>query len=172
MKFSEIHRDLFTVNNQKTREPYGLVHCVSADFGMYSGIVVGFNQRWNMKERLLEEYGDQQINFKKYGGLVCPMKVGHVEEAHDRRNIWHIFNEPSYWIYNLVTKQKVSHKPTYGSLEQSLRKLQEFMYQHDEYKIAMPTIGCGIDGLEWVKVRGIIQKVFNDTPVEILVCRR
>ena len=32
------------------------------------------------------------------------------------------------------------------------------------------TIGSGIDGLEWNKVREIIQKVYADTDIEILVC--
>ena len=37
-------------------------------------------------------------------------------------------------------------------------------------KLAMPKIGCGLDGLEWETVRGIIHSVFEWSNVEIMVC--
>ena len=37
-------------------------------------------------------------------------------------------------------------------------------------KIAMPRIGCGLDKLDWWKVRDIIFDVLDDTDIEILVC--
>lgn len=36
--------------------------------------------------------------------------------------------------------------------------------------IAKPKIGCGLDKLEWSKVKAIIEEVFADTDIEILVC--
>ena len=38
-------------------------------------------------------------------------------------------------------------------------------------KIAMPIIGCGLDRLEWNKVSQIIQDLFCDIDIEILVCK-
>jgi hypothetical protein len=38
-------------------------------------------------------------------------------------------------------------------------------------RIAMPLIGCGLDGLQWGTVNGIIKAVFKDMDVEILVCK-
>ena len=37
-------------------------------------------------------------------------------------------------------------------------------------KLAMPLIGCGIDGLEWDKVSTIVKDVFEDTDLDIWVC--
>ncbi|WP_435171849.1 hypothetical protein [Paenibacillus glycanilyticus] len=37
-------------------------------------------------------------------------------------------------------------------------------------KLAMPQIGCGLDKLQWGKVREIITEVFEHTEVEIIVC--
>lgn len=37
-------------------------------------------------------------------------------------------------------------------------------------KLAMPQIGCGLDKLQWGKVREIIKEVFDDTEVEMIVC--
>ena len=33
----------------------------------------------------------------------------------------------------------------------------------------MPRIGCGLDGLQWNKVRDILLEVFADVPIEIIV---
>lgn len=38
-------------------------------------------------------------------------------------------------------------------------------------KVAMPTIGAGLDRLPWDKVSELIQSVFKDTDLEILVCK-
>ena len=39
------------------------------------------------------------------------------------------------------------------------------------HKIAMPIIGCGLDGLEWDRVSRIIKDVFRGEDIELLVCR-
>ena len=36
--------------------------------------------------------------------------------------------------------------------------------------VAMPKIGCGLDRLQWGKVREIINETFKDLDIEILVC--
>ena len=36
----------------------------------------------------------------------------------------------------------------------------------------MPIIGCGLDKLQWDKVSKIIKEIFEDTDIEILVCRQ
>ena len=35
----------------------------------------------------------------------------------------------------------------------------------------MPLIGCGLDRLQWEKVSEIVQEVFKDIDIEIVVCR-
>jgi hypothetical protein len=35
----------------------------------------------------------------------------------------------------------------------------------------MPLIGCGLDRLRWDKVRNIVENVFADTDIDILVCK-
>jgi hypothetical protein len=36
----------------------------------------------------------------------------------------------------------------------------------------MPRIGCGLDGLQWPKVRQLIQRVFSDSELTITVYSR
>lgn len=157
MKYREEHRDLFEVNTEG-QEPYCLAHCISADFGMFGGIVTEFNRRWDMKNVLLQKYGDQQKNFKAYGAAVFPEEVHH--------------NGVKTTVYNLVTKPTVAHRPTYKDLTRSLELMKSHMVALGYNKLAIPTIGCGIDGLDWNTVKDIILDVFEDTDIEILVCRR
>ena len=56
----------------------------------------------------------------------------------------------------------------YGAI--NLMKL--ISIQNGIRKIAMPIIGCGLDGLKWDKVSTIIKNIFNNTDIEILICKQ
>jgi O-acetyl-ADP-ribose deacetylase (regulator of RNase III) len=73
-------------------------------------------------------------------------------------------------VYNLVTKKKYYHKPTYESVREALETMKDLMDFNSTTKLAMPTIGCGLDKLQWSEVFEIIQEVFDDTDVDILIC--
>lgn len=151
MQYEEKIIDLFTVD-----ESYHLAHCISADFGMGAGIAVEFNKRFNMKNLLMSKYPtflhdyDYQINVLCKNG--CCIKEGRV--------------------LNLVTKRCCWNKPTYESLKASLVSMKDICKSKGINKVAMPLIGCGLDKLEWDKVSQIIKNVFEDTDVEILVCKQ
>ena len=72
----------------------------------------------------------------------------------------------------MITKQYYYHKPTYETLRESLEDAKIKIQEMDIKQIAIPAIGCGIDELEWDKVSAIIQDVFKDVSIEILVCLR
>lgn len=123
---------------------YYLCHCISADFALGAGIAVEFNKRFNMREKL-RKYHPERITRE-----TCILI--------DR-------------VLNLVTKEFYYTKPTYDSLEFALKEMYNICYENNITKIAMPTIGCGLDGLKWNKVKDTIQKVFYFTDVDILVCK-
>ena len=50
--------------------------------------------------------------------------------------------------------------------------MKTICYKETITKIAMPVIGCGLDKLSWDKVSEIIQEVFSDSDIEILVCKQ
>ena len=150
MTIREEQRDLFTVPTD-----YILVHCISADFAMGAGIAKEFARR-GVKARLIE----------KFQGLI---EIGDC-----------LITATTGWRleFNLVTKKKYWQKPTYNSLKAALidAKLYSLMVadkgveKPKPVKLAMPRIGCGLDKLEWSKVKTIIEDVFANTDVEILVC--
>ena len=52
----------------------------------------------------------------------------------------------------------------------TLEELKSCCVRNDIFYIAMPKIGCGLDKLEWSKVKAIIEEVFAGTDIEILIC--
>lgn len=151
MTITEVKQDLFTVPKN-----YTLVHCVSADFAMGAGIAKEFTKR-GVKDYLLTDSITLIPEKERVGTCVVTFETGWVSE------------------FNLITKEKYWHKPTYDTLRKSLLSAKEFYISvGDEYtkmiKLAMPKIGCGLDKLSWDKVKAIIEEVFADTNIEILVC--
>jgi hypothetical protein len=125
---------------------YHLAHCVSADFELGAGIALVFEKKFALKEIL-----------KGSGYYWDPGSAVLIEDLS---------------IFNLVTKRLFWNKPTYTSLRNSLIEMRDICVEKGILKVSMPIIGCGLDKLEWVKVKTIIQEVFAETEVEILVCHR
>ncbi len=120
-----------------------LCHCVSADFYMGKGIAVEFKKRFGYVQELLSQ--------KKGVGDIAVLTV------------------ESRTIFYLVTKEKYYLKPTYESLTNCLRELAEECIRLDIKKISMPKIGCGLDNLNWQKVKKIIQKELCDIGIDVTV---
>lgn len=147
MTYKEEIRDLFSVSDD-----YYLAHCISEDFALDAGIAVEFNKKFDMERKLNEEFpdfSDYMNHYRLQGECILIDRV-----------------------LNLVTKQKYYHKTTYKSMKQALQFMKRVCKANNIHKIAMPVIGCGLDRLEWSKVFEIIKKVFDDTDIEILVCKQ
>src|SRR6185436_21137174 len=69
-----------------------------------------------------------------------------------------------------MKKPRSYQKPSYRSLWESLCDLRDHMLQNDILKLAVPKLGCGLDGLNWRIVRNMLEILFHYTGVEILVC--
>lgn len=145
MNYCEKEQDLFQVPQE-----YYLAHCISADFAMGKGIAVSFNQHFNMKSILQTKYPAYLSEWRRLSRLADCLLEGRV--------------------FNLITKERYFHKPTYQSMQQALEIMRRLC--RPDQKLAMPLIGCGLDGLDWELVRRQIHNVFADTSVEILVCIR
>ena len=123
---------------------YYLAHCISADFALGAGIAKTFDEVYNMRFKLFREYD----NYEYEGGDSLPIDN----------------------VFNLVTKKKCYHKPTYDSLREALECMKDEMEILGVTKLAMPHIASGLDRLDWNTVLEIICEVFEDMDVEILIC--
>lgn len=125
-------------------EDYCLAHCISSDYALSAGIAKEFNKKYDMSFKLNHNYPITDANISK------ALLVDNV--------------------FNLVTKQRYFHKPTYISLLDSLVDMREQCEKLNIKKLAMPKIASGLDKLDWEQVKVIIEDVFKDTDIEILVC--
>ncbi|XP_035783705.1 ADP-ribose glycohydrolase OARD1-like [Anopheles albimanus] len=115
---------------------HSLAHCVAADLKMGGGIAVKFKQVFGKVD---------DLKAQKVG-------VGGVAVLHD----------PPRYVYYLVTKNSSYQKPTYADLRKSLEAMRQHMAANGVGKLAIPRIGCGIDGLDWDKVKEMLNSVFAD----------
>jgi len=74
------------------------------------------------------------------------------------------------FIFYIITKELSNHKPTYGNISGALNKLRDLIVKHQIKNLALPRIGCGLDGLDWAIVRGIIENVFQNVECTITIC--
>lgn len=123
---------------------YYLAHCISADFALGAGIAKTFDEVYNMKFKLYREFDE----YSYVGGEALLIDN----------------------VFNLVTKPRCYHKPTYEALREALESMKYMMEAYATTKLAMPKIGCGLDRLEWDAVYEIICEVFKDTNIAILIC--
>jgi hypothetical protein len=125
-------------------DDYYLAHCISADFALGAGIAKTFNSKYDMRFKLFNNYP----NYIYRGGDALLVDN----------------------VFNLVTKAKFFQKPTYESLTEALEMMKDKMISLNITKLAMPTIGCGLDRLQWSLVKYIIENVFTNTEVNIIIC--
>ena len=151
MTIKEEKRDLFTMPDD-----YALVHCISADFKLGAGIAKEFDRRFNCRDNLFHvAHGDMT---DVWDDGIC----GNCIVTHTK----HI--EPI--IFNLITKRNYWDKPTPETLKSALVAMRFNLYLYGIKKVAMPRIGCGLDRQKWSDVRRLIEDVFCDTDIEIVVC--
>lgn len=142
MTLNIVHGDLFTAPSE-----YYLAHCISGDFALGAGIAKTFNEKFEMRDRLFQEYPFKSN--KGYGYVGRALRVANV--------------------FNLVTKARYYNKPTYDCIQDSLENMKEQMLEQGITKLAMPKIASGLDAVPWCDVKDMIEEVFEDTDVDILI---
>lgn len=142
MQYIEKYADLFDIDDPDV----WFIQCISADFACGKGIAVEFNKRFNTKQELQKSYRPNVWNGNGY----C-LATSHV--------------------LNLVTKAKYYMKPSEKTMRTALEMLCDIVVAYGIKSIAMPKIGCGLDQMDWIIVKGLVQKIFgNIDNLNITVC--
>lgn len=116
-----------------------LMHCISADYAMGAGIAVEFKKRFGLIGTL--------SNYNSHPGDCILVKN----------------------VFNLITKRNYWNKPTYNAFRNSLLAMKEIALEKNITEIAGPKIGCGLDKLKWPTVKQILEEVFKDTDITIII---
>lgn len=125
-----------------TSEDEALCHCVSEDLAMGKGIALLFKQKYGNVQYLKSQNA----------------KVGYFALLETEKKIFY-----------LVSKKRYFDKPTYESLKHCLIEMMNYMLVYGIKSLSMPLIGCGLDKLEWNKVKDIIEDVFENKGIKINV---
>ena len=121
-------------------DPY-YAHCIASDLRMGAGIAVEFQHRFGLRGKLLDS-----------GKILRSPTCVLIRK-----------------VFNLITKRSSSGKPSYNSIRMAIRKMGELIGEHGVERIAMPRIGCGLDGLSWAVVRQILLEELGKTGITIEV---
>lgn len=143
MTITEIKKNLFEVP-----QGYYLAHCISGDYALGAGIAKTFDEVYNMRYKLHRFFPIPEG--ERYANVGETLLVDNV--------------------FNLVTKQLCWHKPTYESVHDTLVQMRDMCESLFITKLAMPKIASGLDRLDWDQVRYLIEDVFEETDIDILIC--
>lgn len=72
-------------------------------------------------------------------------------------------------IINFPTKIHWRNNSEYEYIEKGLQWLQEYLQDKQDMSISLPALGCGHGGLDWSRVKKLIEKYLSNSPTEILV---
>lgn len=142
MTLAEKNGDIFAAP-----QGYYLAHCISGDFALCYGISKKFDDVYNMRYKLFQNYP-----------FNCGGRYNYIGKALLVDN-----------VFNLITKARCFHKTTYDSLYEALVDMKKLCEVFNITKLAMPRIGLGRDGLRWSNVKDIISGVFEDTSIDIVI---
>lgn len=143
MILNEKKGDLFELDDK-----YALAHCISEDCAMGAGIAVEFNKRY----RGMKGYCTRVI---KENHLSFPCVV--------------LYSNNQNVVFNLITKKVYYGKPTYTTITKCIQEMAFMCKSFNIKYLAMPKIACGLDRLQWGKVREIIKEEFKDLNIKIEV---
>lgn len=126
------------------QSPVSLAHCVSRDFHMGKGVAKEFKEKFG---------GVSELKGQRKG-------VGDV--AYLQRD--------GRFIFYLITKERYFEKPRgYASLRRCFCCLARYCVSYELTELAIPRLGCGLDGLKWTLVRLLIEEIFSDVEIQITV---
>ena len=148
MEIKEEYMDLLSVDDNE----YYLVQCISADFATVTGIILPSDKKYNyydLRSKLKETFGDNLVkNYPKLNCILCDNRV-----------------------FNLIVKKNNRQNQTYESVEDSLIEMKKLLLKCPLIKTNKIAISNqGLDTLDWEKIKLLIEKVFQDTNAEFLIC--
>ncbi len=144
-----------TTGNLFQSNTEALVNAVNCVGVMGKGIALQFKQKFPA------EY------FKAYK-LACQngeLAIGKVQ-VFELKNV----QTNPHFIINFPTKNHWREQSKIEYIESGLQSLVEEIEQYEIKSIAMPALGCGLGGLNYLEVKHLIEKAFVDlTNIEVLL---
>lgn len=117
---------------------------------MDAGVSVAFKKRW---PHMFEQYQ-----------LRCSERRFHLGDVF----VWNDA-EGDEVVYNLAIQEHWKKKSTLPAFAKALRKMVELAALAGVERIGLPRIGAGLGGLDWLRVKKILNEVGAETTVTLVV---
>lgn len=200
MNYREFKRDIFEHLDALKDSPDRviLLHTISGDCRMGAGIAKAIEDRLHWRSAVLCEDADGRGYFNAIGPWVWSKQhdgwenaIGH-EVMKLSYPVSHIIRADAYYrdilgdpyasqfdILGLVTKERYWQKPTIQDMSAALESLAGYLESlcdlndsSDRITLVMPTIGCGLDRLDWPEVSYLIHARLGGIPnLTVEVCQ-
>lgn len=131
---------------------YSLAQCISQDTNNSKSWGLGIVQEFRKRFPGIKEYTNRVIKENK---LKYPCVIPYTDDKSERI------------IFNLVTKRFYYSKPNYETIKKCIEDMAYICRGCDIKYLGIPKLGCGLDKLQWKKVKEIIEEVFSDMDIEI-----
>lgn len=136
-----------------------LLHGCNAQGVMGSGVARALRDEWpQVFTEYRQVYDDKGLQL----GDVIPVRV----------KVGEVFGEPDYrLVFNCITQNQYGRDGTryanYGAISTCIWKVNRFMLERaPRHRVAMPMIGAGLGGGDWMLISQIIEREAVDfTPV-------
>ena len=115
---------------------------------MDAGVAVAFKKRW---PAMFEEYKAH-----------CQDKRFHLGDA----LVW---SDGDATVYCLAIQEHWKAKAKLAALAKSLRKMVQLAAAAGIERIGLPRLGTGLGGLDWTRVKSVIEEVGGETTVTLVV---
>ena len=153
MVYIETNKDLLTVPLE-----YVVAHNIDAgETAMGAGVALALCRKYPSLRSSCQQYAQNNGH-----------KVGETYRFVDgNRVVYNMYTKPHVWCN---AYRGMSYADYLANQEQCLIALRNHMIKHNEWFLAIPKVGSGLDRCRWEDIRQIIQKVFEPTEIHILVC--
>lgn len=140
MKITEANMSIFNAP-----QGYYVAGAISRDLNFSVGLPAQFDKTYSAKKRLNLVYG---------------------EEYDIRTGVAYCLGN----LFLLTVKDSSYDSPNRNELFKALECMRDCMETEGVDKLAIPKLCCGKRGLEWSEVKSMIESVFSDYDIDILVC--
>lgn len=79
-------------------------------------------------------------------------------------SVWPWKAPSGLWVYNLASQDRPGPHARLEWVEESVKAMLEHAQEHGVGSVAMPRIGCGIGGLHWADVEGVLGSCVEAIP--------
>ena len=115
---------------------------------MDAGVAVAFKKRW---PRMFDEYAARCADGRLHLGDVF------------------VWSEGDEVVYNLAIQEHWKAKAKLAALARALRRAVALAANAGVERIGLPRVGAGLGGIDWTRVKSVLEEVGAETPVTLVV---